>query len=101
MDKERYLKEIRDQYHLVCISLKNGGNLAEIEKGRFEGFMRAGLVLGVVTNKELQQVLEEIHFKVFGKSIAERRNERKTWAPEDAVDYGRYDSPAIGRVGPK
>ena len=98
MERERYLQEIRQQYHLVCIDLKNGKSLPEIEKGRFEGFMRAGLLLGVVTQAELQQLLEDIHFKVFGKSIAERRSERNNRFTNDEIDYGQFESPAIERI---
>lgn len=101
MDRERYLKEIRQQYHLVCISLKNGKSLLDIEKGRFEGMMRAGLLLGVVTQAELQQFLEDIHFEVFGKSIAERRSDRNNRFPDDDTDYGQFDRPAIERASRK
>ena len=99
MNRERYLEEIRQQYHLVCVGLKSGKRLSALEKGRFEGFMQAGLLLGVVTNSELQQLLEDVHFKVFGKSIAERRKNQKNWVPEeDAIDYGQFERPAIERA---
>ena len=98
MDRERYLHEIESQYHLVCVGLKNGKDLSALERGRFEGFIRAGLLLGVIDNRELQQLLEDIHFQVFGKSIAERKRTRKSLTPEEPMDYGQFDSPAIGRV---
>ena len=97
MNKEMYFSEIKGRYELMCIALKNGNDISASEKGRFEGFMQAGLLLRVTTKNELQQLLESIHFKVFGKSIAERNQGHSNWFSEDEVDYEAYDRPSIER----
>jgi hypothetical protein len=101
MKRESYLDEIRRQYHLVCVGLKSGKTISASEKGRLEGFMQAGLLLGAVTRDELEDLLEETHFKVFGMPIGERLKDPKMRFPEDEIDYGRFDSPAIERISKK
>jgi hypothetical protein len=98
LNKEKYLSEIEHQYRLMCVALKAGTKISELEKGRFEGFIRAGLVIGVVTYDEMQELLEDVHFTVFKKSIAERKSDGNEWCPEGAIDFKFYDSPAYERM---
>ena len=101
MDKEKFFGEVRNQYHLICVNIKNSNGLSELERGRFEGFMRAGLLLGVTNKRDLEQLLEDVHYKVFGQSIAERKKNRGPGFPDDEIDYGQFERPAIERVGRK
>ena len=98
MDKEQFFSEVRNQYHLVCVNIKNGNGPSELEKGRFEGFMRAGIMLGVTNKRELEQLLEDVHYKVFNQSIAERKTNRGPGFTDDDIDYGEFERPAIERV---
>jgi hypothetical protein len=80
------------------VTLKSGQSISKLEKGRFEGFLRAGLVIGVTTHSEMQQLLEDVHFRVFNKTIAERKKDQKTWFPEDAIDYEQFYRPTFERT---
>lgn len=97
MNKKQFYTEVRDQFNLICINISNGQKASVQEKSRLEGFMRAGVVLGVTTNPELQQLLEDVHYRVFGESIEERKVRHNKQFPEDMIDYGQYESPAISR----
>jgi len=101
MGKEQFFSEVRNQYHLICVNIKNGNGPSELEKGRFEGFMRAGIVLNVTSKRDLEQLLEDVHYKVFGQSIAERKKARGPGLADDDIDYGQFDRPAIERVSRK
>lgn len=59
--------------------------------------MQAGVFLGIATNTELNELMEEIHQSVFGESIAERRQSRTGKYQEDAVDYDQYEPPTFLR----
>ena len=98
MDKEQFFSEVRNQYHLVCVNIKNGNGPSELERGRFEGFMQAGIALGVTNKSDLEELLEEVHYKVFGQSIAERKKNRGSGVPDDDIDYGQFERPAIERA---
>lgn len=52
--------------------LKQVNSVAEIDKGVINGYMDAGLALGVVTRAELHNVIDEASIEVFGMSIDER-----------------------------
>jgi hypothetical protein len=98
MQKDQFLDEVRHHLHLIFLGIAEQHRPEPLEKARLEGFMRAGVFLGVTSNTELQALMEEIHFEVFGETIAERALQRKGHPGPDQIDYGQYDSPAIERV---
>jgi len=73
MNKERYIEVLnrilKDYYN--DIKRKNSGSK---ERQQFiDGYMIAARALDVFNFKELKEIIDEIHFKVFGKTIQERR----------------------------
>jgi hypothetical protein len=98
MNSEGYFTEVRKQLLLHFTGIANGQKVVAEDKTRMEGFMRAGVVLDITSFQELQKIVEEIHQKVFGESIAARRSRKSSRLPEVRVDYGQYDSPSITRM---
>jgi len=53
--------------------------------------------MGIVTNTELTAIMERVHFSIFEKTIAERRQEKSSSWQESAIDYEKYDQPTHER----
>ncbi len=100
MNKNRFLEEVREQLQLIFLGISTGQKPSLRDKSRLEGFMRAGAVLGATTNRELRDLMESVHMKVFGESIDERKAHRRIQLPNDDIDYEKYERPAIERVKP-
>ena len=97
MDKELYLAEVSDRLMRIFCAIKNGYKPLLIDKHRCEGFMQAGEFLGVSTNAELSELMEEIHQSVFGESIPQRRSRKMEKWQEEAIDYEPYEDPTFLR----
>ena len=98
MSTEVYLTEIRDQLRIYFLGIKNGQDPALPTKYQLEGFMRAGVILGITSNADLQKMMEEIHQQVFNESIEGRKLRKSGRYSELNVNYAQYESPAISRV---
>ena len=46
----------------------------EREKGYLEGFIDAALHLKLFTTEELQELIEKVHYEIFGMDVQERIN---------------------------
>lgn len=68
----------------------------EIMKAKVEGFMFAGVVLGLVNNDEFKQLVEDVHFDVFGMTVAERRM-KSALNSGDEDSWSVYDEPSWKR----
>ena len=53
----------------------------------------------IVTNDELNQLMEKKHVEILGETIEERRKREreKTEWPRDIIDYSEYETPAFER----
>ena len=99
MDKKRFLREVTRQLEALYRASRAGVELGPKVKHRCEGFMQAGEFLRVVSKDELAEVMESTHKKVFGESIAQRKdrlNRKHRW-PAETVDYSEFESPAYDR----
>lgn len=59
--------------------------------------MQAGIVIGIASKKELQDVIDKEHMDIFGITIKQRRAELKLEKKENEIDWDLYDTPAIHR----
>ncbi|WP_323845566.1 hypothetical protein [Microbulbifer magnicolonia] len=98
MDREAYIDEVKRRLTLMFRASRDGYKAPATERHRLEGFMQAGIFLGLARKSELAQIMNEIHVEIFGKTIEERKSESAAlWISED-VDYGQYEQPAYQRV---
>jgi len=98
-DSDRFSEEVRQRLLRIFNATKQGLKVADIDKHRCEGFIQAGVVMGWVSNEQMNQLMDATHRAVFGKSIAERQADlsaRSLWQPHQ-VDYSQYETPAIER----
>jgi len=97
MNKERFLKEVEDQLRVIFGALRDGHEPPKILKHRSEGFMQAGVFLGIVDNKELKELMETVHHEMTGMTIQERLTKQKKRWKELEIDYDQYEIPAYKR----
>lgn len=97
MNKAHFINEVEKQLRLIFGAIRDGNKPPEILRHRCEGFMRAGVFLGVVNNGELSELMEKIHFNVIGLTISERRASDSKRYKDLEIEYTQYDSPAYER----
>lgn len=96
MNKEDYIKQLRDQAKRIYVQMKAGYRINDSDRYRSEGFINAGIVLGVITREEAKLILEELHQQVIGVSTQQRKAQSKEdW--NEPRDYTSYDSPPFTR----
>ena len=97
MDKNDYLAEVNRRLTKLFRASKEGYKAPDIDRHRLEGFMQAGIFMGVATPVEISVLLEDAHYSVFGKTIKERKSEKSAnWSDFD-INYDKFDSPTFLR----
>jgi len=97
MNKDEFLTEVEKRLSKMFTASKEGYKAAPIDRHRLEGFMQAGVFIGLVSNAELSELMEAVHLKVYGQTIAQRRAACSTSWQNEAIDYSQYDQPAYMR----
>ena len=98
MEKHQFTSEVERQLRVIFTAIRAGHKPPEMLKHRCEGFMRAGVFMGVVTNVELSDLMEKIHLEVVGMTIQERIAKLKEKWSEESVDYSDFDIPTFERA---
>lgn len=102
----RELKTLTNELYLLGDFTSSDPRRALLES-KLNGFIQAGLLIEVVTGDEMQQLIDDCHFSVFGESRSDRRERlnsensalgRVGDEDSDIPDWDSYDSPAIDRV---
>ncbi|MBY6190040.1 hypothetical protein KUV22_06360 [Microbulbifer agarilyticus] len=97
MQQEKFTQEVARRLRQLFANSKLGMQIPVVERHRLEGFMQAGIYLGLNSKAELANLMEEIHIEVFGKTIAEHKAEAPhAWVFEE-IDYSPYETPAYVR----
>ena len=98
MDKEQFLNEVTRQLRIIFDAIHEGYKPPEVLKHRCEGFMRAGVYLGVVKNLELSELMEDTHLDVVGMTIDERKAKHREHFKDEEINYSQYESPSYERI---
>ena len=97
MNREKYLSEVEKRLNRIFNASKEGYKASPVERHRLEGFMAAGVFMGLVTNAELAKVMDGIHVRLFGKTIQQRKEKMPGSWQEEGIDYSFYDQPTFVR----
>ena len=98
MEKHQFTSEVERQLRVIFTAIRAGHKPPDMLKHRCEGFMRAGVFMGVMTNVELSDLMEKIYLEVVGMTIQERiANHKEKWS-EESVDYSDFDIPTFERT---
>ena len=98
-DKHCFVTALQQQFtQIFCLSKAGKDNSAE--RLRAQGFIHAGELLQLCHRQDVQQLMEAVHFQVFGCSIAERQPKESTRRQQalQQGDYSYFDEPAFERM---
>ncbi|WGL15044.1 hypothetical protein PVT68_09650 [Microbulbifer bruguierae] len=98
MDQTLFLNEVERRLALLFKASQSGYPIPAIERHRLEGFMQAGIFLGLSSKADLAQLMERIHLEIFGKTLAERKQQPPASWIFAEVDYSQYESPSYVRT---
>lgn len=69
------------------------------EKGRVEGFIFAGQSLGLITQLQASELMQQAHLQVFGLTIEEKQlADKKRRLALENEDDSYFEIPAIERI---
>ncbi len=100
INKQKYLHEIENNFFRLFSNAREGYRTPDQERYRLQGFIRAGVFLGLVTNTEVEKLMEAVHFSIFKQTIQQRRENRDADWLDESIDYAVYDRPAFARARP-
>ena len=66
-------------------------------ESKVDGFIAAGILIDLVSKRELQKIIDEEHMAAFGMTRTERREKLKFQSKGAEVDWDIYDIPTIQR----
>ena len=77
------------------------GNLASEKKyalgEEIEGFLEAGILLGVITKEEFLKIADDIHYSIHDKSLEQQLIEMSTGSKSDEIAWEKYNEPSFVR----
>ncbi|MBR9886488.1 MAG: hypothetical protein GYB20_02130 [Oceanospirillales bacterium] len=94
--KERYISALEQRLSRFYISIRDYAKTDSEARSAIESFMEAGLLLGEVTQSELDKVIDVQHKVVFGMSLRDRWRSDKMIAYE-RKNYSVFDTPTWQR----
>jgi len=95
--RQQFIEEAKQRLLTMFNNSKQRIKATDAERFRLQGFMQAGVFLGLSSNNELQQLMEEMHKQVFSMSIRERRLQQEAGRIAEGIDYSLYDQPTYSR----
>ena len=66
-------------------------------ESKIDGFIAAGILIGLISKPELQKIIDAEHMSAFGMTRNERREKLKFQSKGVAIDWDIYDIPTIHR----
>jgi len=66
-------------------------------ESKVDGFIAAGILIGLISKPELQTIIDTEHMSAFGMTRYERREKLKFQSKGAAIDWDIYDIPTIHR----
>ena len=82
-----------ERYYSV---LKDVGSVPSSWDGFVDGYIESGLLLGITSAGELDKIIQESNYKIFGMTVEERRKKYKT---RKKIDENDLDIPTFIREG--
>ncbi len=98
MTNEDFLNEVEKRLSRHFSASKSGYKIPAIERHRLEGFIQAGVFMGLTTNVEMKGLMDSIHMSIFGKTIEEHKALKSINMPEWEIDYSQYEQPTFERI---
>ncbi|MCL6271540.1 hypothetical protein M3P05_16615 [Sansalvadorimonas sp. 2012CJ34-2] len=97
MNEKRFISEVTRRLTRIYEQIKAGQPAETTNLHRVEGFMNAGVFMGVLTNQQLNELIEKVHQDVLGISVSERRRQNQCHWHHETTDYSSYETPTYER----
>ena len=94
-DKEKFLDYFKDILEDLYKIQRKKGSQNKDKKTFIDGFMHAGILIGLVEMEELQEYIDQVHLDVFGKTL----DERKALIKSAQLSEDVLDIPTFHRLG--
>ena len=96
VDKRKYHSSFKSIVERYYSTLKDVSAIPTKWEGYVEGYMQVGLLLGITSSDELDKIIQESNYKIFGMTVEERRKKYKT---KIKIDENDLDIPTFIRDG--
>ncbi len=97
MLKEQFIEAFSQQLTRFYKTSDGHSPSSKEEQLRCEGFMEAGIQLGLITSNELKKLINEIHYAVYGMSLDAKKSMTEGKWQQKNLDYSAYDQPTYER----
>ncbi len=98
MNRHGFLEEVEKRFNDLFRTSKRGNIPPAEQRHKLEGFVEAGIFLGLVRSEEVDALIEQIHLSVFGMTMEEHRLHHATSWSQSKIDYSPYDEPTFERL---
>jgi hypothetical protein len=99
--KLKFLKAVRELIANLYAIKDSESSSYKTKGSEFDGFVKAGMTLGIATKDEIQKVIDDEHWSIFQMTREERKAKKATDTNKktnnEVVDWAVYDIPTIKR----
>jgi hypothetical protein len=95
--KSKYIAGIKELLQLFYGTKDLNSAYRKKLESKIDGFIAAGILIGLISKPELQTIIDTEHMSAFGMTRNERREKLKFQSKGVAIDWDIYDIPTIHR----
>ena len=95
--KSKYIAGIKELLQLFYGTKDLNSAYRKKLESKVDGFIAAGILIGIISKQELQTIIDTEHMSAFGMTRNERREKLKFQSKGVAIDWDIYDIPTIHR----
>jgi hypothetical protein len=95
--KSKYIAGIKELLQLFYGTKDLNSAYRKKLESKVDGFIAAGILIGIISKQELQKIIDAEHMNAFGMTRNERREKLKFQSKGAAIDWDIYDIPTIHR----
>ena len=95
--KSKYIAGIKELLQLFYSTKDLNSAYRKKLESKIDGFIAAGILIGLISKPELQTIIDTEHMSAFGMTRNERREKLKFQSKGVAIDWDIYDIPTIHR----
>ena len=95
--KSKYIAGIKELLQLFYGTKDLNSAYRKKLESKIDGFIAAGILIGLISKPELQTIIDTEHMSAFGMTRNERREKLKFQSKGVPIDWDIYDIPTIHR----
>jgi len=97
MNKYGFIEEVEKKLKQMFESSRDGMVPPAKQRHRLEGFIEAGVFMGMARNEEIADLMEKVHYEVFNMSMQDHKMQHLFSWTDKKIDYSPYDAPTYER----